>query len=97
MTQPETVSIESLDQFVRALQLWHSKKVSILNHLLTIPEGTEVSGEDGGYKVLEWDYREGFILGLKVALSEIGELPFEAEVVFVDDTVSTVDPSTATH
>ena len=84
MTKPETVSIESLDEFVRALQAWHSKKVQLIQHMLTIPEGTEVSGEETATRVLEGDFREGFILGLKVALSEIGELPFEAEVELVD-------------
>lgn len=90
MSKPETVSIDSLDQFVRALHQWHSNKVKVLTHLMTIPEGTEVTDGLEDPKVLQGEFREGFILGLKVALHEMGELPFEAEVEFVDQPAKTV-------
>ena len=97
VSQPETVSIDTLDQFVRALHAWHSNRVQILQHLTSIPVGTEVSGDDQVNRILEGDFREGFILGLKVALSELGELPFEVEVEYVEDALMAVDTSTVPH
>lgn len=97
MTSPETVAIDSLDQFVRALLAWHSNKVQLLQHMLNVPEGTEVSSEDTAPKVLEGDFRDGFILGLKVALSEMGELPFEAEVEYVKEELMADPPTESVH
>lgn len=97
MTSPETVSIDSLDQFVRALLAWHSNKVQMLQHMQHIPEGTEVTSEHTAPKVLEGDFRDGFILGLKVALSEMGELPFEAEVEYVKEELMADPPTEAVH
>lgn len=82
--QPETVEIISLDDFVRALVHWHGNQVAILRHMLDIPEGTEMTvnlGEESGPRVLtiDGDTRLGFIAGLMVALSRLGELPFVAE------------------
>lgn len=83
--EPEAIMIESLDDFVRALHQWHSNKVQLLKHLMSIPEGTEVTDDDGPKVALDGDLRKGFVLGLKVALAEMGELPFEAEVEFTGD------------
>lgn len=95
--QPETVVIETLDGFVRALQNWHSNKVQLLKHMQQIPEGTEVTRDDGEPQALEGDLLKGFILGLEVALSEMGELPFEAEVDFTEDAKVITDPAGTTH
>lgn len=92
----ETVMIDSLDQFVRALHNWHHNKVQTLKHLQSIPEGTEVSEDDGTPQVLTGDLLKGFILGLTVALSEMGTLPFEAEVEFTGENVIQ-DPAATTH
>lgn len=98
MTQkPETVVIETLDGFVRALQHWHHNKVQMLKHLQTIPEGTEVTREGHDPLVLTGEALKGFILGLEVALEEVGELPFEAEVEFNSDTPVIKDPTANTH
>ena len=72
---PETVNIDSLDQFAFVISEWHKRKVTILEHFLSIPEGTtlEVNNEDIEVKD---DLRKGFLLGLNLALNELGVLPF---------------------
>jgi hypothetical protein len=97
MSEVETVMIDSLDQFVRALHQWHSNKVQLLKHMQSVPEGTEVSNDAGQTFLLEGAYRDGFILGLTVALSEMGELPFEAEVTFTSDEPIITDPAGQSH
>lgn len=97
MSAVETVMIDSLDQFVKALQYWHSNKVNVVKHMRDIPEGTEVSDDQGNTYVLTGEYRAGFILGLNVALSELGELPFEAEVEFTSDQPIITDPASKSH
>jgi hypothetical protein len=97
MSAPETVVIETLDGFVKALQHWHHNKVQVLKHIQTIPEGTEVSLDDGEPQILTGDLLKGMIMGLEVALQEMGELPFEAEVEFNSDEPVIQDPAAATH
>lgn len=97
MSAIETVMIDNLDQFVKALQYWHTNKVDVLKHMREVPEGTEVSDDDGNKFILTGEYRSGFILGLNVALSEMGELPFEAEVVFTSDDPTTTYPASKSH
>lgn len=84
MSEKQTMMIETLDDFVRMLTQWHSSKVAQLNHMKTVPEGSGVALDDGPEKILTGDLREGFILGLTLALSQLGTLPFEAEVEYVD-------------
>lgn len=80
MSATKTVMVENLDQFVRVLMAWHANKVAMLRHLQSIPEGTEVSKDDGEPLVLTGDMLKGFQMGLEVALEEMGTLPFEAEL-----------------
>lgn len=88
MNQPEIINIDSLDKFVKALQMWHSNKVALVKHMKDIPTGTEVSSDNSPEVfTLEGDMLKGFILGLDVALSELGKLPFEAEVSFTEEEV----------
>jgi hypothetical protein len=101
VSKPETVVIDTLDGFVRALHSWHQNKVKMLQHLKTIPEGTEVTDvkDDGTEEkfVLEGDVLKGFVIGLTVALEEMGELPFEAEVDFNTDQPIITDPESKVH
>lgn len=83
--QPETIMIDTLDGFVRALHAWHQNKIQLLRHMKTIPAGTEVTRNNGEPRILSGDLLEGMILGLDVALEELGELPFEAEVTFTEE------------
>jgi hypothetical protein len=97
MSQPETVMIDTLDGFVRALHAWHHNKVQMLRHLQAIPDGTEVSKDEGEAFALTGDALKGFVMGLEVALEEMGELPFEAEVDFSQEEPVIQDPAAATH
>lgn len=70
------VMITSLDQFVKMLSAWHSNQVELLTHMLEIPEGTDITADDGAELSLSGDLHKGFLMGLSVALAEMGELPF---------------------
>lgn len=83
MSAERTVMIESLDDFVRLLQQWHSGQVALLKHFQEIPEGVEITMDDGTPVIIMGEYRKGFIMGIRTALSMVGELPFEAEMVDV--------------
>lgn len=78
---PDTLlAVNDLDQFVQLLASWHSKKVATLKHMQNIPDTAEVSIGEGPPLKLTGEFREGFLLGLSLALSELGELPFVAEM-----------------
>ena len=78
---PDTLlAVNDLDQFVQMLSSWHTKKVAVLKHMQNIPETAEVSIGDGPPVQMTGAFREGFLLGLSIALSELGELPFVAEM-----------------
>jgi hypothetical protein len=74
---PETLNVSNIDDFVSLLTGWHVTKVKVLEHMLSIPEGTEVEFE-GQTLVLTADILKGFVIGLNVALAELGILPFAA-------------------
>lgn len=81
---PSTIMIESLDEFVQALVGWHQNRVATLKHIMEVPEGTEVMFNEDAPTVLEGDVRKGFVLGLRCALEQLGELPFEAEIEYTE-------------
>ena len=81
MSEPtETVAVENLDQFVMVLTAWHDNKCQVLKHLLEIPEGSEVQVSDDEPRIMTGDLLAGFRLGIEMALSELGTLPFVAEM-----------------
>jgi hypothetical protein len=75
----ETVHVEDMDHFIRLLFAWHEDKVKTLEHMLTIPEGTEVIFNEGEPVTLSGDVHKGFVIGLTLGLMELGHLPFAAE------------------
>ena len=78
---PDTLlAVNDLDQFVQLLANWHTKRVATLKHMQNIPDTAEVSIGEGPPIKLTGEFREGFLLGLSLALSELGELPFVAEM-----------------
>lgn len=79
-TLPETVEIQDLNQFIELLARWHKSRVATLKHMLEIPETAEVSIGDGTPVKVTGEFREGFQLGIQLALAELGELPFMAEL-----------------
>ena len=84
----ETVVVADIDQFIQLLFGWHDGKVKVLEHMLSIPEGTEITFNNEGTKILAGDLHKGFIIGLSLALMELGTLPFAAEM---DPTPATPD------
>ena len=81
MTSPEhTLEIKDLDHFVGLLSRWHTTKVKTIKHMMTVPDTTEVILEEGTPVQMTGEFRKGFVLGLTIALAELGELPFVAEL-----------------
>ena len=78
MTKPETLLIKDIDQFVNLLTRWHAEKVKVLEHMLEVPDGTEME-RDGVSVVLTADMLAGFKAGIDLALMELGSLPFATE------------------
>ena len=79
-TQSDNVEVSDLDHFVKLLAHWHTAKVAVLKHMRELPETAEVSIDDGPATLVAGDFRKGYQLGLSLALSELGELPFVAEL-----------------
>ena len=74
-----TIEIENLDTFVKLLTRWHSRKVKVLEHFLTLEGGIEMQvGEEESFK-LEGDILKGMKAGVNLALMEFGNLPFAYE------------------
>ena len=80
MPAKETLMIENIHELVQYLVNWHNHKVSVLNHVLEIPIGTEMEINDGAKIKLEGVALDAFRAGINVALSELGNLPFEFEL-----------------
>lgn len=84
----ETLHVQNIDHFIQLLNGWHQNKVKTLEHMLTVPEGTEVTFNDEGPQILTGDMLKGFVIGLSLGLMELGTLPFSAEI---DDTPASPD------
>lgn len=73
------VEVTNIDHFVALLTAWHLKKVSILQHMVSLPEGTEMQSSEGTTLVLSGDILAGFKAGIALSLMELGSLPFAAQ------------------
>ncbi len=91
-TKPETLQVVDIDHFIALLFAWHERKVTILEHMMSIPSGTEAYVNEGETIKLEGDLLKGFKIGLSLALMELGHLPFAAETD--PDTVDPAQPDT---
>lgn len=97
---PETLCVENIDHFIALLFAWHENKVKTLEHMMAIPEGTEVSINDEAPVALSKDLYKGFQIGLSLALLEFGTLPFMAEPdpdAANDAAPTTFDEPTSVH
>lgn len=88
----ETLYVENIDHFIALLFAWHENKIKTLEHMMSIPEGTEVSFSDEPPTMLSGDVLKGYQMGLALALIEVGTLPFMAEPV---EPQNTDEPATA--
>jgi hypothetical protein len=76
----ETVVVADIDQFIQLLSGWHESKVKTLEHFLSMPEGVEVTFNNEATQTLSGDLHKGFLMGLSLALMELGTLPFGVEI-----------------
>jgi hypothetical protein len=84
----ETLHVQDINHFVQLLSAWHQEKVRALEHMLSVPEGTEVTFNNEGPQILTGDMLKGFVIGLSLGLMELGTLPFAAEM---EDTPTSSD------
>lgn len=81
-TTPQTedtdqiIPIESVDQMAHLLNQWHQHKLRVLQHMVAIPEGSEVSINEETEHKLEGDMLKGFQIGVSLCLIEFNSLPF---------------------
>lgn len=82
---PPTIEIDDLEQFVKIMAGWHGQRVSILQHMLEVPDGTEmiVGDESPTRVILTGDMLAGFKAGIELSLIELGTLPFVYETTDV--------------
>lgn len=98
MTQDtNTIVVEDINQFVKLLSAWHSSKVDVLNHMMEIPSGTEVTFNSDEPVVLEGDVLRGFVMGINLSLMELGELPFAVEMEEPEDEEHGEEPAPTVH
>lgn len=80
MQAPEqTVAITSVDHFALLVARWHANRVNQLKQSMAVPDEVEVAFDltgEGEDTALTPEQREGFKVGLTLALSLFGELPF---------------------
>jgi hypothetical protein len=74
-TSQQTDVVDVQEDLIPMLMLWHKNKVAVLNHLLTLPEGTQATGIKEEQYILTGDTLRGFQLGITLSLMELGELP----------------------
>ena len=79
---PDTVEIDDLNGFVQILIAWHAEKCGVVQHLLSVPEGTAFEIDDrvnAEQLILSGDTLKGFKFGIEMAMMQLGTLPFVAE------------------
>lgn len=76
-TQDDTLFITELEEFVPLLADWHQRQVATVLHFQNVPPGMEVQMEgEEETLILEGKTLEGFRMGISLALSYLGKLPF---------------------
>lgn len=84
MSNPdEVVTINTVEQFSKILAAWHTQAVQRAQHLLTVPDGAEFTigeGEEESTITLSGASLAGFKFGVEMALMQLGNLPFVAEL-----------------
>jgi len=75
-TKSDVIEIEDIHQFVAMTSAWHGEKVRALEHMLKVPDGTEMIIDGDKPVTLTGDLLLGFVAGLQLGLMELGTLPF---------------------
>ena len=78
--KPALIPIQNIDHFIYLITNWHNNRVAALQHMLSLPAGTEMQVNDTDSVVMDGERLEGFKAGLSLALMELGDLPFVVEL-----------------
>jgi hypothetical protein len=77
--QPDNVvTLNTVHEMAEVIGKWHQHKVNVIKYIRDIPDGSHVELNGKPY-VFTGDFREGVILGINLALNELGELPIVVE------------------
>ena len=79
--------VTELSEFIPLLQDWHTRQVKTVEHFFTVPEGQVVEVEGEPEFTLADDTLKSFKLGLSIALSYLGQLPFNAALEEVPENI----------
>lgn len=79
-TPPDTIPIKDLDHFVKVMVAWHSEKAQLVQHLLTVPDGSEFQVGDESVITLTGETLSSFKLGIEMTMMHLGSLPFVVEL-----------------
>ena len=85
LVQPEATTITTIDQFAELVSQWYDNRQKAVKYLLTVPDGVEferASGPDQPPEkmLMTGDLMKGFKFGVELALMQLGDLPFVAEL-----------------
>ena len=75
----EIEAITNVDQFAERLSHWHQHRCQVVRHMREIPENAVVQFK-GVEHPMTGDFRTGYQLGIDMALAQLGQLPFVAEM-----------------
>ena len=78
---PETLEVQNLEHFIAIISDWHGTRVQELEQIMQVPEGVSVTFNEDAPVALVGDLRQGFIMGISLALIRIGTLPFVVQDV----------------
>ena len=79
--------VTELGEFIPLLENWHARQVKTVEHFFTVPEGQVVEVEGEPEFTLADDTLKSFKLGLSIALSYLGQLPFNAALEEVPENI----------
>lgn len=76
---PDIIPVQDANQLAGVVTQWHELIKQRLQHMVSIPEGTELEFENGDSLVLEASTLSAFQLGIQYALSEMESFPINVE------------------
>lgn len=100
MDNNETLPITDLDQFAFLVANWHMNCIAQLHQALKVPDEVEIAYDltgSGDDTPLTPEQREGFKVGLTVALSLFQDLPFTVTDMPVSSEGESVAPEVPGH
>ena len=74
------IPTESVDKFFAYLVAWHQEKLTLINQMRIVPEGTKLQIKGKPTVFLEGEAMQAFQYGVDFVLANLGSLPFVAEL-----------------